>query len=186
MFYSTRVTRVPFVSVKCDPPKASIDDADIIPEVSANWFSILTFAWIGPLLRLGYARPLEDSDLYRLQDSRDAAVIGNKIAASFDRRQKQAKEYNERLVNGEIQPALTKKIWWTLKGNRAKREQEWRDKDGRKSASLVLAMNDSVKWFFWSGGILKVIGDTAQVTSPLVVKVRLYLTFTCMHLSHPL
>jgi hypothetical protein len=28
------------------------------------------------------------------------------------------------------------------------------------------AMNDSVKWWFWSSGILKVLNDTAPVTSP--------------------
>ncbi|KAM6504236.1 ABC transporter [Amanita muscaria] len=31
-------------------------------------------------------------------------------------------------------------------------------------------MNDSVKWWFWSAGIFKVIADVGQVTSPLVVK----------------
>jgi len=31
-------------------------------------------------------------------------------------------------------------------------------------------MNDSVALWFWSAGVLKVIGDTAQITSPLVVK----------------
>ncbi|KAG7096565.1 hypothetical protein E1B28_003986 [Marasmius oreades] len=31
-------------------------------------------------------------------------------------------------------------------------------------------MNDSVKWWFWSGGLFKVLGDTAQITSPLLVK----------------
>jgi hypothetical protein len=36
---------------------------------------------------------------------------------------------------------------------------------------LVLALNDSVKWWFWSAGLLKLVGDTAQVTSPLVMKV---------------
>ncbi|KAH9902793.1 P-loop containing nucleoside triphosphate hydrolase protein [Cubamyces lactineus] len=151
------------------PPKASLDDADLIPEVTAGWFSILTFNWITSLMALGYARPLEASDLYKLQDSRAAAVVAEKITKSFEARQIAAAEYNARLERGEISPGL-KGLWWSIRGNRAEREKQWREKDGRKKASLTLALNDSVKWWFWSGGIMKLIADCAQVTSPLLVK----------------
>ncbi|KII89764.1 hypothetical protein PLICRDRAFT_39929 [Plicaturopsis crispa FD-325 SS-3] len=165
------VFRMPFTSSKVPPPpKESIDDAVLIPEATAGWCSIITFQWITPLLGLGYARPLEAPDLYKLQDDRSAAYIANKILASFDARQEKARAYNARLENGEIKPGLTRTIWWTVKGGRADREKQWREKDGRQRASLVLAMNDSVKWWFWSGGVLKVLADTAQVTSPLLVK----------------
>jgi len=52
------------------------------------------------------------------------------------------------------------------------RLRQWVEKDGRKQPSLTLAINDSIKWWFWSGGIMKVVSDTAQGTSPLVVKAR--------------
>jgi hypothetical protein len=58
-----------------------------------------------------------------------------------------------------------------LRGNREERVKRWREKDGKKRPSLTMAMNDSIKWWFWSGGFLKVIGDTAQITSPLILKV---------------
>ncbi|PFH53092.1 hypothetical protein AMATHDRAFT_73621 [Amanita thiersii Skay4041] len=163
-------SRLPFASRNPPPPpRPSIDDALPIPEATANFFSALTFNWITPLMTLGYARPLEASDLYKLQDNRSAARIAALINASFDRRTKEAAEYNTRLANGEISPGL-KGIWWSLRGNREKREKQWREVDGKKRASLIWAMNDSVKWWFWSGGILKIVGDTAQVTSPLLVK----------------
>lgn len=171
------------------PPKASTEDASLIPEANAGWLSLLTFEWMTPLISLGYARPLEASDLYQLQDDRSAAYIAEKIQASFEARQIRANEYNERLANGEVK-AGWRNILWALKGNRAEREKRWREVDGKQKASLVLAMNDSVKWFvsviyymsysvhnlthcmlqLWSGGIFKVLGDTAQITSPLVVK----------------
>jgi hypothetical protein len=90
--------------------------------------------------------------------------------ASFEARRKKADAYNARLASGEEKPGW-RTVWWMLRGNRKEREKRWRDVDGKKKASLVWAMNDSVKWWFWSAGILKVVGDTAQVTSPLVVKV---------------
>ncbi|KAG1827732.1 ABC transporter [Suillus variegatus] len=151
------------------PPKKSIHDADLIPEATAGFASLLWFTWITPLLSLGYARPLESSDLYRLQEERGALPIAEAILTSFKTRQKKASEYNERLTKGEISPGL-RGLWWSIKGVRKEREKQWREKDGKRKASLILAMNDSVFWWFWSAGILKVIGDTAQITSPLVVK----------------
>lgn len=58
-----------------------------------------------------------------------------------------------------------------MSGDRQEKERLWREKDGKKKASLTWAINDSVKYWFWSAGALKVLGDTAQVTSPLLVKV---------------
>ena len=85
-----------------------------------------------------------------------------------------ANEYNEKLANGDIKPGL-KAIWWTILGNREAKEKRWRDETGKKNPSIVLAMNDSIKWWFWSAALFKIVGDTALVTSPLIVKVRLFL-----------
>ncbi|KAI6099708.1 ABC transporter [Pisolithus sp. B1] len=124
------------------------------PEASAGFFSLLLFSWVTPLLSLGYARPLEAPDLYKLQDQHASNRIANLILE---------------LEDGKVKPGL-RAIWWVVRGDRVDREKCWRERDGKRKASLILAMNDSIKWFFWSGGVLKVIADTAQVTSPLVVK----------------
>ncbi|KAG6381932.1 ABC transporter [Boletus reticuloceps] len=125
--------------------------------------------WLTPLLSLGFARPLEASDLYKLPDDHSSTRVANAILTSFERRRKEAAIYNKRLANGQVGPGV-KSLWWSIRGVRAEQENVWRENDGKRKASLVLALNDSVKWHFWSAGILKVIGDTAQVTSPLVVK----------------
>uniref|UniRef100_A0A8H7Y0W3 ABC transporter n=1 Tax=Psilocybe cubensis TaxID=181762 RepID=A0A8H7Y0W3_PSICU len=162
--------RVPFTSTKTPPPPLkSLDDAPLLPEATANFLSNITFTWITPLLSLGYARPLEATDLYKLQPDRGAAHIAHLITESFDRRTQKANDYNTKLANGEIGPGI-KGIWWSIQGKRQEKEAEWRQKTGKKKASLVWALNDSVMWWFWSAGLLKVVGDTAQVTSPLVVK----------------
>jgi len=151
------------------PPKPSLDEANITPEANANWLSLLTFAWVGPIIRLGYSRTLEATDLYKLQDDRSSHVIAEKIICSFEERQRKAAEYNSRLANGEISPGL-KGIWWSIRGQRQEREREWREKTGKKKASLAMAANDSVFWFFWSAGIFRLVSDVAQITSPLFVK----------------
>ncbi|CAL1716557.1 unnamed protein product [Somion occarium] len=161
--------RTPFILKEVPPPKPSLDDADFLPEATAGWFSFLTFGWITYILALGYARPLEASDLYKLQDKRSAKIIGDKITASFAARVEKANEYNARLASGKIKPGW-RAIWWTLQGKRVEREKHWREKAGKKRPSLVLAMNDSVKFWFWSAFFLKLIGDVTTILTPLVVK----------------
>ncbi|CAE6465597.1 unnamed protein product [Rhizoctonia solani] len=161
--------RVPFVGSNPPAPLVSIDDATLIPEANANWLSQLFFEWITPTLSLGYARPLEAPDLWKLQDSRSAEVMSNRILENFERRKAEADAYNERLKNGEVGPGL-RGVWWSLRGERAKREQQWREKDGLKKPSLMLAMNDSVKWWFWTGGVCVLIWNVSQICSPLLVK----------------
>jgi hypothetical protein len=131
------------------PPKTSLDDAAVLPEMSAGWFSFVTFGWITPLMILGYSRPLEAPDLYKLPDNRSSSYIADRILVSFDVRRKKAENYNSRLANGDVK-AGWRAIWWTLKGNRTEREKRWREVDGKRKASLVYAMNDSVKW--WVSG----------------------------------
>lgn len=125
------------------------------PEATAGLFSKLTFTWLTPILRLGYSRPLEAPDLYKLQDSRAAAKIGQQIVESFERRRKVADLFNERLLNGDVK-AGWRVVWWTLTGDRTGKEKKWREHDGQKKPSLILAMNESVMWWFWTAGILKV------------------------------
>jgi hypothetical protein len=153
------------------PPKGSIDDADYIPEMTAGWFSLLTFSWMNSIMILGYARPLEASDLWKLQDHRSSGIIAEAILTSFDARRKKADEYNVRLANGEIKPPLSLRLMARLRSDGEERLRRWREKDGKAQPSLTWAMNDAIKWWFWSGGVLKVIGDTTQVTSPLILKV---------------
>jgi hypothetical protein len=88
----------------------------------------------------------------------------------LQRRHKAAEEYNSRLELGEISPGLLRQLWWTLHGDAKALEDRWRKKDGRKKASLTLAMNDAIFWWFWVGGAMKLCGDVAQMTSPLLVK----------------
>ncbi|TFK72957.1 ABC transporter [Pluteus cervinus] len=162
--------KFPFVSAPAPPPPPqSLADAAYIPEATANWFSLVTFGWITPLLSLGYARPLEAPDLYKLQSDRAAAYIAERINTSFDARRKHAAEYNEKLANRQINPSWVKRTLWSIRGEAVEREAKWR-LESRKKPSLTYAINDSVKWWFWTGGALKVVGDTAQVTSPLLVK----------------
>jgi hypothetical protein len=64
-----------------------------------------------------------------------------------------------------------------LRGDGEVRLKRWREKDGKAQPSLTWAINNAVKWWFWSGGVLEVISNTALVTSPLILKVGWLLWF---------
>ncbi|KAI4517938.1 P-loop containing nucleoside triphosphate hydrolase protein [Schizophyllum commune Loenen D] len=161
------------------PPPANIDDAPIIPLAHANFLSQLTYQWITPLMVLGYQRTLQASDLWKVDPSRESGHLSAVFDASWDRRILDAADYNKRLSAGEISPTLRQRLTWTLRAlttpshfasRRAAFEDEWRTNSGKKEASLAWALNDALGREFWMGGIFKVVGDTAQLMIPLIVK----------------
>ncbi|CCM01415.1 uncharacterized protein FIBRA_03466 [Fibroporia radiculosa] len=166
---------------KDPPPPApeSLSDASIIPIVYASIFSILTYNWINPIMMLGYQRTLQATDLWKMDETREAGVLSAKLDAAWDIRVKKADEWNARLVSGEIKPGLWLRVKWFFKAlctgsryrkRRTELEKQWREHDGKQEASIAWALNDVFGWTFWTGGAFKVIGDTAQLMGPVIVR----------------
>ncbi|KZW00021.1 ABC protein [Exidia glandulosa HHB12029] len=162
------------------PPPKSLDEARELPIAhEANILSILTYQWLSPMMSLGYQRPLQATDLWKVDKSREAGVLSKKLDDAWDRRVREAAEWNARLDKGEIKPGLLKRTRWTVaalargSGWRERlqaRQDRWRTRDGRKEASLAWALNEPFAFEFWSGGLFKVVGDTAQLMGPLISK----------------
>jgi hypothetical protein len=53
------------------------------PKERANCLSILFFTWIGPLLRLGWKRPLQDEDIYTVMHSDHSSTLGTKLEMNW-------------------------------------------------------------------------------------------------------
>ncbi|KIJ14255.1 hypothetical protein PAXINDRAFT_169871 [Paxillus involutus ATCC 200175] len=166
------------------PPPASLEDAKMIPLATANIFSELTFTWITDLMVLGYQRTLQASDLYKMDSARQAGGLSEKLEAAWARRLAAAADWNERLEKGDIHPSYLARLSFALRAipanqddkaltyaeRRVALEKYWRQVDGRKEASLAWALNDVLGRMFWLGGVFKVIGDTAQLMGPIVLK----------------
>ncbi|KAH0431463.1 hypothetical protein CcaCcLH18_07079 [Colletotrichum camelliae] len=122
----------------------------VTPEARANLLSTLTFSWLNALLRTGYTRPLQADDLYDLPDTKLAINYADGLEKSWAAR---------RMANTERSPAG--------------RWLSWRPFWSRRTTDttvLTLALNDIVFRRFWSGGLLKVVGDLTQVVSPLLIR----------------
>ncbi|KAG8903099.1 hypothetical protein FRC01_009328, partial [Tulasnella sp. 417] len=157
------------------PPPKSLEDAEITPLATANIISLLTYHWITPIITLGYQRPLQAPDLWKMDPSREAGTLSSEFDRAWARRVEEAKVWNDRLAKGEIKPSLVKRTSWRLKsvfGKRSFAEQEeaWRNGEGQKHASLLWALNEVLGAAFWLGGLYKVFGDTCQLMGPLVSK----------------
>ena len=173
--------KVPFVSASAPPPKIISDDTQLsmTPEATASWPSLITFGWLGDLLSLGYARPLEKSDLYRLPPTRDSATYATRIERAFQRRKAHADKINVKIDNRELKPPLRLRLVWALVGNSASRYDAWIANHPRAEPSLVLALNDAVFWWLWIGGALKLLADVGTVCAPLLIRVSTIALCSC-------
>ncbi|KAJ9102573.1 hypothetical protein QFC21_002974 [Naganishia friedmannii] len=180
-------------------PPSSLDDVEEIPLATASLLSQLTYAWVTPLMVLGYQRPLMATDLWKMDKSREAGLLGSKFAAAYRKREVSAKEYNARLIDPmkPLRPSRYRRFKWrlglavhprrhkssdlpTIKAsidsgtstsgrNLQAMEEEWRNGSGKRKASITMALNDTMSGF-WAGGLYKVLGDTAQLMAPLLTK----------------
>ena len=122
---------------------------------------------------MGYQRTLQATDLWKLDEARQCGTLSKQLDAAWDRRVRDAEEWNQRLASGEVNPGWFLRFQWFFiallalgkaprsKGSsfgerRAALESRWRDVDGRKHASLAWALNDTLGLSFWLGGLFKV------------------------------
>jgi len=180
--------KVPFVSASAPPPSVISEDAQLplTPEATANLFSLITFGWLGDLLSLGYARPLERSDLYQLPPSRDSAKYAARIEKAFQRRKTHADKINAKIDNRELSPPLRLRLVWALTGNSASKYDTWIMNHPRAEPSLVLALNDAVFWWLWVGGVLKLLADVGTVCAPLLIRVCVVVPPSYLHTTNRL
>ncbi|MGG6496291.1 UNVERIFIED_CONTAM: hypothetical protein NY603_25570, partial [Bacteroidetes bacterium 56_B9] len=76
-------------------PPRRLEDAPITPYTSASVFSVLTFQWITPLMVLGYQRPLQATDLWKLPDDKASLLLSAKFLEHLKQRQEKARVWNE-------------------------------------------------------------------------------------------
>lgn len=158
----------------------------------------LTFKWLSPLLRTGFRRHLQPTDLWKMDQSREgkhsskctdtlALTLSAKFMANLEKRQKRAAEWNAKLPTAT--PAWNLQIKWailaifqrhlpqyaaygsdsTYAERRATLESEWRSQSGRKRGSLAWALSDTLPRFWWAGPY-KIVGDLAMMMVPLLIK----------------
>lgn len=163
--------RVPFVSLKPKAPPGSLETAPTLPEDYAPWLSRLTFWWLNPLLSQGYSRPLQATDMYQLGKERASYLYSSRLQDAFERRRAALDDLKARIESNQVRPSSWRRFLWRLSGSQSTKEEQWRKAMSKCQPSLAGALNDTVFWWFWIGGLYKGIADAGTICSPLLVKV---------------
>jgi ATP-binding cassette, subfamily C (CFTR/MRP), member 1 len=76
---------------RLNPLKRSIkppvpQERQVSREYTAGFFSLLTFQWMAPLMSVGYQRPLEFNDIWKVNPDRSAETLKKRLNEAFKRR----------------------------------------------------------------------------------------------------
>jgi hypothetical protein len=172
IFLTFRRHSLPFIKPKHGPPPPplSLDDPPVTPEVTANLFSTLFFNWVSPMMALGSARPLQATDLWKMDEKRSAGLLADRLSAKYHARQQKDIAYNTKLADPKNPLPFPQRFVYPMLPHREKREKDFRTTHGKKKASLAWALSDTFGWYFWSGGLIKVISDASTSTTPIVMR----------------
>ncbi|QKX53596.1 uncharacterized protein TRUGW13939_00675 [Talaromyces rugulosus] len=73
------------------PPVPS--ERGVSPEYGANFFSLLSFQWMAPLMHAGYLRPLQHEDIWTVNPNRAVVPLKDKLNKSFEARLQKGGKY---------------------------------------------------------------------------------------------
>ncbi|EJU01834.1 hypothetical protein DACRYDRAFT_22209 [Dacryopinax primogenitus] len=195
-----------------DPAPPAFGKGTIVPDIRSNILSRVTVQWLTPLLAVGYTRPIEEDDLWELDDARLAHTVADKLEQNFYSRcppEKRPAFLRAKAAaagegeEGKITPTSTSTAArpsgeHDLEKGGASEQPPHKSSLGRKGkskprakkeitdSSLILALNRTFFWRFWPAGILKLVGDTLNTTTPLVSKALItYITQAYVYYRDP-
>ncbi|XP_028799317.1 ABC transporter C family member 2 [Neltuma alba] len=80
----------------------------ICPERHSNIFSKITFAWMNPILNLGYQRPLTEKDVWKLDAWDRTETLNSKFQRCWNEESQKPKPWLLRALNS----SLGGRFWW--------------------------------------------------------------------------
>ncbi|KAF7343004.1 Oligomycin resistance ATP-dependent permease YOR1 [Mycena venus] len=149
------------------PPPAppAFGAGKLMPEQNAS----LVFAWLSPILSVGFTRPLEADDLWSLPPERLTNAMAQKLQDNFYARCPPEKRPLYMQDSGSSsKPSVSD----------AKQETKVDDPKAKKQkspydSSLGKALHGTFSIPFWTAGVLLLIAETLRTTTPLVNQVLL-------------
>ncbi|EJD44619.1 ATP-dependent bile acid permease [Auricularia subglabra TFB-10046 SS5] len=176
------------------------------PDARANVLSLLTFAWLGPMLSVGWTRPLAEDDLWEMDAKRQARTVADTVETLFyDRcppfkRPQHLRPPTLRTARPamptsptdekafSVPPAALENVETTPAGTVAPSPLpaekdlgpevlETQQHAKKWDMSLLWTLNKAFFWRIWTSGLLKLCGDTLNTTTPLITKLLIqYIT----------
>ncbi|KAJ7893786.1 multidrug resistance-associated ABC transporter [Mycena leptocephala] len=153
------------------PPPAppALGAGKLMPEQNASIFSKLIFAWLNPILSVGFTRPLEANDLWSLPPERLTNAMAQNFQDNFYARCPPEKRPLHMQDSGSSsEPSVSD----------AKQETKLDDPKAKKpkspyDSSLGKALHGTLFTPFWTAGVFLLIAETLRTTTPLVNQILL-------------
>lgn len=123
-------------------------------------------AWITPLLVLGYKRELTETDLPKMDSSREASRLADEFEMHFKRRKEAVEAWNRSLDNGSFTPSALQRFRWQV----WHRLTGFGSLDGRREVGIALALNDTFKVQFWLAGEVDSLSSAPRFADALVLR----------------
>ncbi|KAL0072612.1 hypothetical protein AAF712_000375 [Marasmius tenuissimus] len=164
----------------------------IDPPVLPSFLSQIWFAWLDPLLRVGYTRPLEQEDLWNLPSDRLTTVLTDRVeSAFFDRCAPEKRPLAFRETSRDSDSERDDKIKEGEPREEGGTSYEGVDKEKVYDASILKTLHGVFYAQWWFAGLLQlgsgmclsdriamneiklVFPDALKITTPLVNKILL-------------
>ncbi|KAK0199743.1 multidrug resistance-associated ABC transporter [Desarmillaria ectypa] len=146
----------------------------VLPEENVTIFSRLIFQWLGPFLDVGFSRPLEKEDLWRLPQKHTTSSVTDEVEINFYSRcppEQRPFPLRHKLPNDVEDRQSSKES--LNDAEKAAPDTRKKSTQTKYDSSLTKALHRTFLVRFWSAGICKLVGDTLKTTTPLVTKILL-------------
>ncbi|KAJ7890947.1 multidrug resistance-associated ABC transporter [Mycena olivaceomarginata] len=159
----------PWNPLRPPPAPPALGAGKLMPEQNASIFSRLVFAWLNPILSVGFTRPLEANDLWSLPPERLTDAMAQKLQDNFYARCPPEKRPLYVQDPGTSSEPSVSDVKQETKSDDPKAKKQKSPYD----SSLGKALHVTFFTPFWTAGVLLLIAEALRTTAPLVNQILL-------------
>uniref|UniRef100_A0A8C3NY64 Canalicular multispecific organic anion transporter 2 n=2 Tax=Cyanoderma ruficeps TaxID=181631 RepID=A0A8C3NY64_9PASS len=141
-------------------------DANPCPELNSGFLSRLTFWWFTSMAIHGYKRPLEDKDLWSLNEDDASKTVVQQLSKEWDREKAECKQKEDVSYMKKSNHVLNH-----VDGSPEEAEVLIRDKKHNRKPSFLKALLRTFGPYFLIGSFFKLIQDLLSFVNPRLLSV---------------
>ncbi|KFV59490.1 Canalicular multispecific organic anion transporter 2, partial [Tyto alba] len=141
-------------------------DPNPCPELTSGFLSRLTFWWFTSMAVLGYKRPLEDKDLWSLNEDDTSKIIVQQLSKEWDKEKSECKQKDDVTYMKKSNHVLNH-----VGDGPEEAEVLIRDKKHNRKPSFLKALLRTFGPYFLIGSFFKLIQDLLSFVNPQLLSV---------------
>ncbi|KFV41915.1 Canalicular multispecific organic anion transporter 2, partial [Gavia stellata] len=141
-------------------------DPNPCPELTSGFLSRLTFWWFTSMAILGYRRPLEDKDLWSLNEDDTSKIIVQQLSEEWEKEKSECKQKEDVTYMKQSNHVLNH-----VGGGPEEAEVLIRDKKHNRKPSFLKALLRTFGPYFLIGSFFKLIQDLLSFVNPQLLSV---------------